>query len=787
MTESRRKIAVITTSRADYSHLYWPLRALASHPRVDLRLLVLGAHLSPEFGRTIREIEMDGFPIEARIECLLSSDTDVGMAKAIGVATLGLADYLSVLRPDILLLIADRYEMLAPASAALALRVPIAHIEGGEISEGAIDDAVRNAITKMAHVHFTSTWAARDRVIAMGEEPWRVHRAGAPSLDYLRKSALLSRRQLERKLAIRMDMPTAVVAYHPVTLAVDTLQETAAIFAALEKLDEQLLFCYPNADAGSRALIERTRAFVTSRGKGQVFVNLDAVTYWSLLRQAAYFLGNSSSGIMETPSLALPAVNIGMRQQGRERARNILDAAAEPSAILAAVAVARSEAFRKSLRGMTNPYGDGRASETIAEVLTSVPLGPKLLLKRAYSVSSEPTAFRGRTRPKERINIPLSAPEIGEEEISAVSAVLRSGRLSLGPRLDAFESAVAHYTGAEHAVGVSSGTAGLHLAVRALGLKEGDEVILPSFTFIAAAHVLRYERITPVFADIDPVTLNLAPESVEAAVTPQTRAILAVHTFGVPAAMDKLLAIARRRNLFLIEDACEALGAEWRGRKVGTLGDVGIFAFYPNKQITTAEGGMIVTQNARLAARVHSLRNQGRSAPGAWSEPSEVGYNYRLSELHCALGLAQMARIESILARREEVARDYHRRLAQVAEIELPPLNLPRQRISWFAYVIRLKEGFTAPQRDRIIRQMQARGVACGRYFAPIHLSPIYRAEKRQPLPITESVSERVIALPFFNRITPAQIEKVSCSLHELVNGALRPESMVGRRGTVLD
>jgi UDP-N-acetylglucosamine 2-epimerase (non-hydrolysing)/GDP/UDP-N,N'-diacetylbacillosamine 2-epimerase (hydrolysing) len=385
MTDSRRKIAVVTTSRADYSHLYWPLRALSEHPLVELQLIVLGAHLSPEFGATIGEIEKDGFPIAARIECLLSSDSDVGMAKTIGVATLSLADHLGALRPDLLLLIADRYEMLAPASVALALRIPIAHIEGGEISEGAIDDAVRNALTKLAHVHFTSTFAARDRVISMGEEPWRVHRAGAPSLDHLKKSKLLARDQLAEKLSLNLDIPSAVVAYHPVTLANDTLEEANALFAALEQLPEELLFCYPNADAGSRALIERTKSFLTARGNGRIFINLDAVTYWSLLRQAALFLGNSSSGIMETPSFALPTINIGIRQQGRERARNILDAPANTEAILNAASTARSKAFRQSLEGMANPYGDGTAAEKIVEVLTTAPLGRKLLIKRAIS------------------------------------------------------------------------------------------------------------------------------------------------------------------------------------------------------------------------------------------------------------------------------------------------------------------------------------------------------------------------------------------------------------------
>ena len=213
--ERRRRIGVITTSRADYSHLYWPLRELAAHPEVELGVFALGAHLSPEFGATLTEIERDAIPrleIKARIECLLSSDSDTGMAKTIGVAILGLADALSAWRPDLLLLIADRYEMLAPASVALALRIPIAHIEGGEVSQGAIDDQVRNALTKLAHIHFTSTPAARRRVIAMGEESWRVHRAGAPSLDHLRRSTLLTRPALEARLGLTLRAPTILAA-----------------------------------------------------------------------------------------------------------------------------------------------------------------------------------------------------------------------------------------------------------------------------------------------------------------------------------------------------------------------------------------------------------------------------------------------------------------------------------------------------------------------------------------------------------------------------------------------
>src|SRR6202041_360337 len=296
----KRKIAVVTSSRADYSHLYWPLKELSAKADIDLRIVALGSHLSPEFGNTANEIERDGFKIASKIECLLSSDTDLGMAKTIGLATLGLADLFAEMRPDILLLIADRYEMLAPASVALALRIPVAHIEGGEVSEGAIDDAVRNALTKLSHIHFSSTLAARNRVIAMGEEEWRVHRAGAPSLDHLRRRTLLTREKVEERLPPHLPRPTALMGNHPMTISRDTLQEADALFAALENLTDQILFCYPNADAGSRALIDRTQSFIARRGHGKIYTNLDSVTYLSLLRQVDVLVGNSSSGIMES-------------------------------------------------------------------------------------------------------------------------------------------------------------------------------------------------------------------------------------------------------------------------------------------------------------------------------------------------------------------------------------------------------------------------------------------------------------------------------------------------------
>jgi len=382
-----KRIAVLTTSRADFGHLEWPLRRLHEHPDLDPYLIVAGAHLSPEFGETAKEIEAAGFVIDERIECLLSSDTDVGMAKTIGVAMLSLADTLGRLRPDLLLLIADRYEMLAPASTALALRIPMAHIEGGEISTGAIDDAVRNALTKMSHLHFAPTEDARRRILAMGEEAWRITRAGAPSLDHLVHGDLPDADDLARTLGFPPDRQTCVVAIHPVTLDEDTTAESDALFEALAERDS-IAFCFPNADAGSRALIRRARDFCDARSGARLFTNLSPVYYWSLLRDAGVLLGNSSSGIMETASLRLPTVNVGRRQEGRTRAANVIDAPAQPDAIRAALARALTPGFRDSLAGLENPYGDGHAGERIAEALAGAPATAILLDKRPMPLAA---------------------------------------------------------------------------------------------------------------------------------------------------------------------------------------------------------------------------------------------------------------------------------------------------------------------------------------------------------------------------------------------------------------
>jgi perosamine synthetase len=369
------------------------------------------------------------------------------------------------------------------------------------------------------------------------------------------------------------------------------------------------------------------------------------------------------------------------------------------------------------------------------------------------------------------MRIPLSAPDIDEDDVAAVVGVLRSSRLSLGPVLGEFESCFAEYVGTPAAIAVSSGTAGLHLALLALDIGAGDEVIVPSFTFIAAANAIRYVRAVPVFVDVDPVTLNMDATCVERAITQRTKALMVVHSFGCPADVGALMGIAERHGLKVIEDACETIGAEYRGRRVGTFGDAGVFAFYPNKQITTGEGGMVVARDAVVAASVRSLRNQGRRPTDDWFEHSELGYNYRISEMNCALGLAQLRRIDGILERRRAVAEEYDSRLHGCADLVLPPLSVPDCIVSWFVYVVRLSARFSAADRDAVRRRLQERGIGCGRYFAPIHLQAAYR---RQPsagvrLPVTESQAERTLALPFFNRIKSEQIAEVCGVLLEVI------------------
>ncbi|MGQ9498490.1 MAG: DegT/DnrJ/EryC1/StrS family aminotransferase [Desulfotomaculales bacterium] len=368
-----------------------------------------------------------------------------------------------------------------------------------------------------------------------------------------------------------------------------------------------------------------------------------------------------------------------------------------------------------------------------------------------------------------KVRVLLARPDVGEAEAEAVAAVVRSGRLSLGPRLREFEERMASFVGCGHAVGVSSGTAALHLVVRALGLAEGDEVITTPFSFIASANCLLFERVRPVFVDIDPRTLNLDPDLVERAVTPRTRAILVVHVFGHPADMNPLLEVASRYGLAVIEDACEAIGARYRGRLAGTFGQAGVFAFYPNKQMTTGEGGMIVTDDPEVAALCRSMRNQGRSEAGGWFDHERLGYNYRMDELSAALGVVQLARLPEMLAKRARIAAMYTERLRGLPEVKTPYVA-PEVQMSWFVYVIRVARHVN---RDRVMAYLRDRGIECRPYFAPIHLQPFYRRTfgyKEGDFPVAEDAGRRVIALPFYNSLTEAEIDYVVDILRAAIN-----------------
>ncbi len=360
----------------------------------------------------------------------------------------------------------------------------------------------------------------------------------------------------------------------------------------------------------------------------------------------------------------------------------------------------------------------------------------------------------------EKVEVPMSAPDITEEDVQAVDEVVRSGRLALGPKTEEFEKLMAQYIGVKHAVAVSSGTAALHLIVRALGIGPGDEVLVPSFTFVASVNVILYEGAVPVFVDIEPDTYNLNPEDLERKITPRTKALMVVDVFGHPAEWDEILRISEKRGLKIIDDSCEALGAEYKGRKLGQFGDAAAFAFYPNKQMTTGEGGMIVTDDDGIARLCRSMRNQGRGEMGSWLEHERLGYNYRMTEMSAALGVSQLKRIEALLAKRERVARMYTERLAGLDFLR-PPVVRPHVRMSWFVYVVTLTEGL---HRDPIMKAMAKEGIPTRGYFSPVHLQPYIRERlgtKEGMLPVTESVARRTIALPFHGNLTEADVDLV--------------------------
>lgn len=372
--------------------------------------------------------------------------------------------------------------------------------------------------------------------------------------------------------------------------------------------------------------------------------------------------------------------------------------------------------------------------------------------------------------------IPLSQPDINDADVQMVTRALRSGRLSIGPMVEAFEQVVAAKTERRHAIACSSGTAGLHMALVAMGIGPGDEVVTTPFSFIASSNAILYVGAKPVFVDIEPRSLNMDPEKVEAAITSRTKAILAVEAFGNPRHMDTYRSIAARHEIRMIEDSCEGLGGLHNGRPIGSFGHVGVFGFYPNKQITTGEGGMIVTDDDRLANLCRSLRNQGRAvgttggATGSWFAFERLGYNYRMPEINAALGLSQVRRLDEIVSARQEVAQRYIERFMASSELIVPTID-ERTLMSWFVFVVRLNEKYKSEERDRIIEGMHRHDVGAAAYFPCIHLQPFYREKfgyAPGDFPIAESVSARTIAVPFFNKLS-ARDQEIVCQTLELM------------------
>ncbi|MBN1877190.1 MAG: UDP-N-acetylglucosamine 2-epimerase (hydrolyzing) [Anaerolineae bacterium] len=382
-----RTIGVVTVARSDYG-IYLPvLNHIQIDPDLRLQLFVGGMHLSPEFGLTVHTIEHDGFSIAARVEMLLSSDTPEGIAKSVGLGTIGFAQAYTSMHPDILLVLGDRFDMYAAVIAALPFNIPIAHIHGGELTQGAIDDTIRHAITKMSHLHFVATETYARRIIQMGEQPWRVTVSGAPSLDNLRNIPISDRVTLQQRHAIDLQEPFLLVTYHPVTREPEqTEMYIQALLAALTQANMTVVFTYPNADTSGRVIIQIIKTFTKEYPKAYLVANLGTADYFSMMHYATAMVGNSSSGIIEAASFELPVVNIGTRQQGRLHAKNVIDVGYTQSEILSGIQKAISPTFRSTLRGMNNPYGDGHAAERIVATLKQIPLDSMLLSKSFYDL-----------------------------------------------------------------------------------------------------------------------------------------------------------------------------------------------------------------------------------------------------------------------------------------------------------------------------------------------------------------------------------------------------------------
>ncbi len=382
-----RTIGVVTGARSDYGLLRPVLERIESDPALELRLYVSGMHLSREYGHTVDEIEADGRQIAERVPVLEFGDEPAGIAKAMGTGTIGFAEVFDRARPDVLLLLGDRFETHAAAVAAVPFVLPVAHIHGGESTEGLIDEALRHSITKLSHLHFAATEEYARRIIQLGEEPWRVEVTGAPGLDAIAASAPLDAVELTRRYRVDLDEPTLLVTYHPVTLEYEHVRERVGeLLAALDESGHHVVFTYPNADTGSTGVLDLIGRFVERSERATLVTNLGSDAYFSFMRRARAMVGNSSSGIIEAASFELPVVNVGARQQGRIHGENVIDVPERRDEILAAIRRATSDEFRRAIDGLRNPYGDGHASERIVAKLRDVPLDGRLLVKRFHEV-----------------------------------------------------------------------------------------------------------------------------------------------------------------------------------------------------------------------------------------------------------------------------------------------------------------------------------------------------------------------------------------------------------------
>ena len=389
-----RTIGVVTVARSDYS-IYLPvLRRIQEERDLQLRLIIAGMHLSPEFGLTASQIEEDGFQITDRVEMLLSSDTPEGIGKSMGLGTIGFAQTYARCRPDILLVLGDRFEMHAAVVASLPFKMPVAHIHGGESTEGLIDESIRHSITKMSHLHFASTEKYAERLIQMGEEPWRVTVSGAPSLDNLSQMPLLNLEELKNQYGLDLSSPFLLVTCHPVTLEYEQTQyHMSELLSALEESGYGVVFTYPNADTCGRLIIEMITESISRNRGWQVAVNLGTQGYVSLMSHAAAMVGNSSSGIIEAASSSLPVVNIGNRQRGRLHGPNVIDVGYRREEVRAGIARAGSPQFRSDIAGIDNPYGDGHAAQRIVQKLREIRIDDKLLMKRFFDIEMSTDAY----------------------------------------------------------------------------------------------------------------------------------------------------------------------------------------------------------------------------------------------------------------------------------------------------------------------------------------------------------------------------------------------------------